>query len=386
MSSETHTVPDSEYRGLSGLLPMSLRPFALLARFDRPIGWWLLYWPCFWGLALAGRCFSQWPLILWLLLGAIAMRGAGCVYNDIVDRDLDKQVARTASRPLASGAVIAKAAWAWLVILALVGLIVLLQLNFNAQLLALGSLVLVAAYPFMKRITWWPQLWLGLVFSWGALVGWIAVAEHAHAAMFWLYAGTIFWVIGYDTIYAMQDREDDALVGIRSSALRLGSNVRGGVALFYLLALIGLGHGDLVGPAAGAGTDRAAPGGNPSDMAGGDIQKDGSNALDLFRSNRMAWHARGFGLSGRRCSRIRGENMEHRRLGKSAIYVSDICMGTMTFGSQTEEAEAHRILDRCLDAGINFYDTAENYPVPPDLKWAGRTEEIFGRWLKDQGS
>ena len=219
----TQLVPDSEYTGIMKLLPAKLRGFALLARFDRPIGWWLLFWPCVFGLALSGGLIARWDLALWRLLGAIAMRGAGCVYHDIIDRDLDAQVARTANRPLASGLISRKAAWVWLMMLALVGLIVLLQLKLNAQLLALGSLLLVAAYPFMKRITWWPQLWLGLVFSWGALVGWVAIAGQADVAMFWLYAGTIFWVVGYDTIYAMQDREDDALVGIKSSALRLGA-------------------------------------------------------------------------------------------------------------------------------------------------------------------
>jgi 4-hydroxybenzoate polyprenyltransferase len=238
MSSAPQLTPDSEHRGLIAFLPGAARPFALLARFDRPIGWWLLYWPCAWGVLLAGGLREQAGLLVWLLLGAIAMRGAGCVYNDIADRDLDAQVERTRSRPMASGAVSLKAAWLWLALLALVGLIVLLQLNFNAQLLALESLILVAAYPFMKRITWWPQAWLGLVFSWGALVGWIAVAEHAAPAMFWLYAGSICWVIGYDTIYALQDREDDALIGVRSSALRLGSRVKAGVGLFYGLAIM----------------------------------------------------------------------------------------------------------------------------------------------------
>jgi 4-hydroxybenzoate polyprenyltransferase len=280
--------PDTEYQGLVGYLPKALRPFALLARFDRPIGWWLLYWPCFWGLALSGGVFSHWPLILWFLAGAIAMRGAGCVYNDIVDRDLDSQVARTASRPLASGAVSRKTAWIWLLSLCAVGLIVLLQLNFNAQLLALESLILVAAYPFMKRITWWPQAWLGLVFSWGALVGWVAVAGHAHAAMFWLYAGTTFWVIGYDTIYAMQDREDDALVGIRSSALRLGGNVRGGVALFYALALTGWGMAIWSVRPQGQALIALAPVAIHLAFQVFTLQKDGSNALDHFRSNKLA--------------------------------------------------------------------------------------------------
>lgn len=231
-------VPDSEHAGLLGILPPAFRPYASLARFDRPIGWWLLYWPCAWGLALSGGVSGHWPLFGWLLLGAIAMRGAGCVYNDIADRDLDAQVERTRLRPIASGAVSLKRAWVWLIALSLVGLIVLLQLNFNAQLLALESLLLVAVYPFMKRITWWPQAWLGMVFSWGALVGWIAVAGHAHPSMFLLYLGSVSWVIGYDTIYALQDREDDALIGVRSSALRMGAHVRGGVSAFYVIAVL----------------------------------------------------------------------------------------------------------------------------------------------------
>ncbi len=235
--SETGFTPDSEHRGLFGLLPTRLRPFALLARFDRPIGWWLLFWPCAYGLGLSGGIRTQWPLLAWMLLGAIAMRGAGCVYNDIVDRDLDRQVERTRSRPVASGAVSLKAAWGWLLMLACVGLLVLFQLRSAAQFVALASVLPVAAYPFMKRITWWPQAWLGLVFSWGALVGWVAIVGAGGPALAFLYAGTIMWVIGYDTIYALQDREDDALVGIRSSALRLGRQVKPGLVLFYALAL-----------------------------------------------------------------------------------------------------------------------------------------------------
>ena len=219
------------------MLPAAARPYALLARFDRPIGWWLLYWPCTWGLLLAGGLREHWPLLLWFLLGAIAMRGAGCVYNDIVDRDLDAQVARTRSRPLASGAVSLKAAWAWLVALCLIGLIALLQLNPLAAGIAVASLAFVAAYPFMKRITWWPQAWLGLVFSWGLPVGWAAAAGTVTVATALLYAASIFWVVGYDTIYALQDVEDDALIGVRSSARALGARVRGGVALFYALSI-----------------------------------------------------------------------------------------------------------------------------------------------------
>jgi 4-hydroxybenzoate polyprenyltransferase len=234
----TTLTPDSEYRGLMRLMPEAARPFALLARFDRPIGWWLLFWPCSWGLLLSGGLATHWPLLGWFLLGSIAMRGAGCVYNDMADRDLDAQVERTRNRPLASGAVSMKAAWVWLILLALVGLVVLLQLNFNAQLLALESLILVAAYPFMKRITWWPQVWLGFVFSWGALVGWIAVAEHAHIAMGFLYLGSVAWVIGYDTVYAIQDIEDDAIVGVRSTARQFGKHVRLGVGIFYVAAIL----------------------------------------------------------------------------------------------------------------------------------------------------
>jgi 4-hydroxybenzoate polyprenyltransferase len=176
-------------------------------------------------------------LLGWLLLGSIAMRGAGCVYNDIVDADLDRQVARTAVRPVASGAVSKRAAWAWLLALCLIGLIVLLQLRWQAQAVALASVLPVAAYPFMKRITWWPQAWLGMVFSWGALVGWVELRGDMLAVLAALYAGSICWVVGYDTIYALQDREDDALVGIRSSALRMGARVTGGVAVFYTAAM-----------------------------------------------------------------------------------------------------------------------------------------------------
>jgi 4-hydroxybenzoate polyprenyltransferase len=231
------TVPDSEHRGLLRLLPPAARPYALLARFDRPIGWWLLFWPGAWAVALSGNAVARWDLVAWFLLGSIAMRGAGCVYNDIVDRDLDRQVARTRSRPLASGAVSLKAAWVWLVALCLVGLVVLLQLSLGGAVVALASLAPVAAYPFMKRITWWPQAWLGLVFSWAALVGWAEAADLPIAPGLLLYAGCIAWVIGYDTIYALQDVEDDALVGVRSSARRLGARVRPGVAAFYAVAL-----------------------------------------------------------------------------------------------------------------------------------------------------
>ena len=234
-------VPDSEHRGLVSRLPDRLRGLALLARLDRPIGWWLLFWPGAWAIALAGGLADgpggRWPLILWFLAGSIAMRGAGCVYNDIVDRDLDAQVARTRARPIPSGLVSIKLAWVWLIGLCLVGLVVLVQLRALAAGVAVASLAPVAAYPFMKRITWWPQAWLGMVFSWAALVGWSEVAGDLSAPMWLLYAGCIAWVIGYDTIYALQDREDDAMIGVRSSALRMGRYVRSGTGAFYGAAL-----------------------------------------------------------------------------------------------------------------------------------------------------
>lgn len=234
------TVPDSERQGFIGALPPRLRPYASLMRLDRPIGTWLLFWPCAWSVALAG-VGGRWDLIAWFALGALAMRSAGCVYNDIVDRDLDAKVERTSLRPLASGRMSLRSAWALLIALCLVGLLVLLQLNPAAQLIALASLALVAAYPFMKRLTWWPQAWLGLVFSWGALVGGPAVTGGFTHMVLALWLGSVFWVIGYDTIYAIQDIEDDALVGVRSSARRLGANASLGVAVCYALALIGWG-------------------------------------------------------------------------------------------------------------------------------------------------
>ena len=242
---QTHAediVPDTEHRGLVARLPQVPRDLAQLARFDRPIGWWLLFWPCAWGVWLAGAG-PQLELLGWLLLGSVAMRGAGCVYNDIVDAKLDRQVERTASRPVASGRIGKKAAWAWLMFLCLIGLTVLLQLRIEAQIVALGSLALVAAYPFMKRITWWPQAWLGMVFTWGLPVGWFALRSDNLDAIAAIYAGAALWVIGYDTIYALQDREDDAIVGIKSSALRLGNSMKGGVTMFYAgaIALWGLG-------------------------------------------------------------------------------------------------------------------------------------------------
>jgi 4-hydroxybenzoate polyprenyltransferase len=237
VTATTDIVPDSERRGFVGALPPRLRPYASLMRLDRPIGSWLLYWPCAWSVALAG-VRGRWDLFLWLGLGAWAMRSAGCVYNDIVDRDLDVQVERTRLRPLASRRVSVRSAWLLIGLLSLVGLLVLLQLNLTAAVVALVSIAPVAAYPFMKRITWWPQAWLGIVFSWGALVGWPAVTGSLALTPFLLWYGSIAWVVGYDTLYAIQDIEDDALVGVKSSARRLGDKAALGIGIFYLVALL----------------------------------------------------------------------------------------------------------------------------------------------------
>ena len=281
------TVPDSERRGLIGALPSTLRPFASLMRLDRPIGTWLLFWPCAWSVALAGGG-GQWVLFAWFALGAFAMRSAGCAYNDIVDRDLDARVERTRLRPLASGRVSLRAAWMLVIGLSLLGLVVLLQLTPAARIVALLSLVPVAAYPYMKRITWWPQAWLGLVFAWGALVGWPAVTGQFELPALLLWLGSIFWVIGYDTLYAIQDIEDDALVGVKSSARALGDRARLGVGICYALALLGW--------SAAIWTVRPQPLALAALLPGalhlaGQVARadpaDGAGALALFRSNRF---------------------------------------------------------------------------------------------------
>ena len=286
MTSTIDTVTDSERSGLIDALPLALRPYASLMRIDRPIGTWLLFWPCAWSVALAG-VGGRWSLFAWFALGAFAMRSAGCVYNDIIDRDLDQQVERTRLRPVASGRVSMRAAWVLTIALCLIGLIVLLTLKPVAQLVALASLALVAAYPFMKRLTWWPQAWLGLVFSWGALVGWSAARGSLDWPAILLWMGSVAWVIGYDTLYAIQDIEDDALVGVRSSARRMGSNVRLGVALFYALALLGWGAAIWLvrpDPLALAALLPAAI--HLANQAWRADPADGAGALALFRSNR----------------------------------------------------------------------------------------------------
>ena len=220
-------------------LPPRAAPYARLARFDRPAGIWLLFWPCLFGAFLA-PVEGWWPLWPLFFLGAVAMRAAGCVYNDIVDRDFDRQVARTAARPVASGAISVRSAWIFLLALSLVGLGVLLALPRQAQFVALASLLLVAAYPFMKRITWWPQAWLGLTFNWGVPVGWAAADPALRAdlpVMLLVYAASIAWTLGYDSIYAVQDAEDDALAGVKSSTRAMGAWLKPGVFLFYAATL-----------------------------------------------------------------------------------------------------------------------------------------------------
>lgn len=225
-------------------LPAALKPYAQLSRLDRPIGWQLLLLPCLMGLAIVriqdGFFAEDARYALAFLFGAIAMRGAGCTYNDILDRDIDAKVARTRLRPIPSGAVSMKRAWVWLLLQCLVGLAALLMFPRFAQITALIALPLVALYPLMKRITWWPQAWLGIVFSWGAPVGGAAVAFPANEMppeAIALYAGCIAWTIGYDTIYALQDREDDALIGVRSTARLFASKWRIWTTFFYAAAL-----------------------------------------------------------------------------------------------------------------------------------------------------
>nr|WP_262689549.1 4-hydroxybenzoate octaprenyltransferase [Kordiimonas aestuarii] len=223
--------------------PAAWRPYLKLARMDRPVGAWLLLWPCWWSLALAadaGFTFYHLYLLPIFGIGALAMRGAGCTYNDIVDRDFDAAVARTRTRPIPAGEVSLKGAWAFLVLQCLIGLAVLLQLGPFAIMVGLGSLVMVAAYPFMKRITGWPQAWLGLTFNWGALMGWATIRGELSAAPLVLYFSALFWTLGYDTIYAHQDKEDDALIGVKSTALTLGQKTKPALLVFYSLFIIGL--------------------------------------------------------------------------------------------------------------------------------------------------
>ncbi len=221
--------------------PLYFRPYLRLARADRPIGIWLLLWPCWWALTLAGGTGSL-LLTLWYFLlfaiGATVMRAAGCIYNDILDRDIDAQVERTKNRPLASGEISVKKALLFMLLCCLAGLFVLLQFNWFTVFLGISSLGIVAIYPIMKRVTYWPQLVLGLAFSWGALVGWSCIHNSLDWPAYCLYTATILWTIGYDTIYAHQDKEDDALLGLKSTALRFGNSTKLWLFIFYGITIV----------------------------------------------------------------------------------------------------------------------------------------------------
>jgi 4-hydroxybenzoate polyprenyltransferase len=253
MSEATGRVADSTGNWVDRYAPAWTRPYLRLARLDRPIGSWLLLLPCWWSVGLAAVRAGE-PIDLWhtllFFVGAFAMRGAGCTWNDIVDRDLDGRVERTRSRPIPSGQVGLRGAATFLLIQALIGLAVLLRFNRFTVYVGLASLIVVAIYPFMKRITYWPQIVLGLAFSWGALMGWPARFGQLDPPALLLYAGSISWVIGYDTIYAHQDRDDDALIGIKSTALLFGARTRLMLAVFFALAVVLIGA---AGWSAGAG-------------------------------------------------------------------------------------------------------------------------------------
>jgi 4-hydroxybenzoate polyprenyltransferase len=241
MSGASTRVADATGNWVDSHAPLWLRPYLRLSRLDRPIGSWLLLMPCWWSAALAAGVARNlhdlpWTIVLFFV-GAFVMRGAGCTWNDITDRDLDARVERTRSRPIPAGQVSVTQALVFLVIQALIGLAVLLQFNRFAVATGIASLVIVAAYPFMKRITYWPQIVLGLAFSWGALMGFAVTFGRIDAAAVVLYAGSIAWVIGYDTIYAHQDSEDDALIGIKSTALLFGARTRPALVVFYGLAV-----------------------------------------------------------------------------------------------------------------------------------------------------
>jgi len=235
---------DAPLHGWVGYAPFSIQPYLRLMRLDRPIGTWLLYLPCVFGVALGAVSRSlglgtahDVMLLVMFGVGAIVMRGAGCTYNDIIDRDIDAAVARTRSRPIPCGSVSVTSAWIFLAAQCAVGLAVLLTLNRFSILLGAASLLLIALYPFMKRVTWWPQAWLGLTFNWGVLLGYAAVAGTLAGPAFFLYAGCICWTLGYDTIYAHQDKNDDALIGVKSTARLFGDSSRFWVAVFYLLTI-----------------------------------------------------------------------------------------------------------------------------------------------------
>ncbi len=330
-------LPDAGSNWVDRHAPEPLKPWLKLGRFDRPIGIWLLLLPGWQGITLALAMYRKAPDLYdgWLFagfaIGACLMRAAGCAFNDIVDRDIDRQVARTALRPVASGRIRVKQAWAFVVGCSLVSLLILLTLNPTTVLLGVASLALVAIYPFMKRITWWPQAWLGLTFNWGALMGYAAVAGlvtivgwptkditepvldivawaslgepyyalsdvsyafisgYGWLAALLLYLGGVFWTLGYDTIYALQDIEDDAMVGVKSSARRLGENVKAGVGVFYgLTGLLAAAAGYVAGLGPLFWLGLAAYAGHLALQTLRIRRDDPALALTLFKSNRDA--------------------------------------------------------------------------------------------------
>ena len=298
MTGPSHTDTASDIAAgdwIDRYVPRAAQPYFRLARVDRPIGTWLLLIPCWWGLALAsgsGGGTDPGQAVLYAALfavGAFVMRGAGCTWNDILDRDFDARVARTALRPIPSGAVSVRQAAIFLALQLLAGLAVLLCFNGYTILLAIASLLLVAIYPLMKRVTYWPQAFLGLTFNWGALVGWAAVTGGLHMPALLLYAAGFFWTLGYDTIYAHQDKEDDALIGVKSSALKLGGNTRPWLWAFYAIAVALLvasfGAADLAWPAYAV---LAAAAALLAQQAASVDLDDPKDCLARFRANRLA--------------------------------------------------------------------------------------------------
>ena len=284
------------------LLPAWALPYARLARLDRPIGWWLLMWPCWWSVALAatatGTAPNAWHLALFML-GAIVMRGAGCTYNDIIDRDIDASVERTKSRPIPSGQVSPYAALMFVVLLALIGLGVVLQFNTFTILTAFGSLAIVAVYPLAKRVTDWPQVVLGFAFSWGAILGWTASVGSIGWAPVALYFGCIAWTIGYDTVYAHQDKRDDAIIGVRSTARLFGEHTRAALIIAYGLTVVAFGLAFLL---AGAGwvafVGLAAFAAHLMWQLTMVATEDPTSCLNAFRSNKIAGWILFAGLAG----------------------------------------------------------------------------------------
>jgi 4-hydroxybenzoate polyprenyltransferase len=296
------TLPDAPVGNwVDRLAPESWRAYLRLARFDRPIGAWLLLFPCWWGQALAerdlGRSYPELGSLALFLVGAFVMRAAGCTYNDIVDRDFDARVARTAARPIASGQVSVRAALMFLAALCLAGLVVLLQFNGFTIALGAASLLLVAVYPFMKRYTYWPQLMLGLTFKWGALLGWAALTGSLSAAPLALYAGCVLWTIGYDTIYAHQDKEDDLAIGLKSTALKFDKTTPRWLTLFYAGAvLLWATAGALVGAGVAFFLALLLTAAQLAWQVATLITDDADNCLKRFRSNQLVGWILFFGL------------------------------------------------------------------------------------------